>query len=135
MDITPELTIDITPELEPPASLCDTCSNPGSCCRGFMISSHWFPVDGWEELAKDFLHKNGVPFFQPIKAVTIDKSRCKVACDCTLLDENGRCSDYENRPAVCRNYEPASDQLCCEWKGEREPAIPEEFLVCPKDSK
>ena len=63
------------------------------------------------------------------------KSRCKVACDCTLLDENGRCSDYENRPAVCRNYEPASDQLCCEWKGERKPSIPEEFLVYPKDSK
>lgn len=35
---------------------------------------------------------------------------------CPLLDwQTGRCTEYETRPALCRNYEPKSDPLCAEY--------------------
>jgi len=32
---------------------------------------------------------------------------------CPLLVD-GRCSDYDNRPELCRDYQPMSDLLCAE---------------------
>ncbi len=34
---------------------------------------------------------------------------------CPLLVD-GRCSDYENRPALCRYFRAGSDKLCCMWE-------------------
>jgi Fe-S-cluster containining protein len=31
---------------------------------------------------------------------------------CPLLGADGRCTDYERRPQICRNYEPGQDGLC-----------------------
>jgi len=28
---------------------------------------------------------------------------------CPMLDENGRCSIYENRPSACRSYQPGQE--------------------------
>jgi Fe-S-cluster containining protein len=41
---------------------------------------------------------------------------------CPLLDiKTGRCSDYENRPALCRSYKAGSDYLCImKWRQDRE---------------
>jgi len=36
---------------------------------------------------------------------------------CPRLGRDGRCTDYENRPALCRSYEPGTDPLCAEWDG------------------
>lgn len=117
----------------PYPSACDTCKAPGSCCRDFAISSHSFPIESWEADAANFLKDMQVPFFRVIKAVKCDyNNRVKVACDCTLLDENGRCSDYENRPVICRIYRPKSDALCCEYEGERPPPVREESWLYPK---
>lgn len=41
---------------------------------------------------------------------------------CTLLDEQGRCSDYEHRPALCRAYVPRSDPLCIMHESHMEEA-------------
>ncbi len=41
------------------------------------------------------------------------------AHDCPFLQaESGRwlCSIYETRPLVCRTYEPASSEICPQWK-------------------
>jgi len=32
--------------------------------------------------------------------------------NCPVLGPDGRCGDYENRPATCRSYEPGVDALC-----------------------
>lgn len=34
---------------------------------------------------------------------------------CPLLGRDGRCTDYENRPALCRTYQSGEDALCAEW--------------------
>ena len=31
---------------------------------------------------------------------------------CPVLGRDGRCTDYENRPALCRSFEAGSDPLC-----------------------
>jgi Fe-S-cluster containining protein len=36
---------------------------------------------------------------------------------CSNLLPNGRCGDYDNRPGLCRSFEPASDPLCVHWRG------------------
>jgi hypothetical protein len=30
---------------------------------------------------------------------------------CPLLGRDGRCTDYENRPALCRHFQPGSNRL------------------------
>lgn len=30
---------------------------------------------------------------------------------------DGRCGDYENRPALCRSFEPQSEALCVHFNG------------------
>lgn len=32
---------------------------------------------------------------------------------CKNLGRDGRCTDYANRPDLCRSFEPGSDRLCC----------------------
>ena len=42
--------------------------------------------------------------------------------ECPFLYSSGDlwlCSIYETRPAVCRNYQPGSSELCPQWKIER----------------
>lgn len=35
--------------------------------------------------------------------------------DCPLLGEDGRCTDYDGRPELCRLYEAGSDPICAEY--------------------
>lgn len=37
--------------------------------------------------------------------------------NCKNLLPNGRCGDYENRPDLCRRFEPASGPLCVHYMG------------------
>lgn len=36
---------------------------------------------------------------------------------CEWLGEDGRCTHYEERPQLCRSYQPQSDALCAEYIG------------------
>lgn len=36
---------------------------------------------------------------------------------CPKLLPNGRCGDYENRPGLCRSYQPLDDGLCVHFGG------------------
>lgn len=105
-------------------SECDTCPKPGNCCTGFYLSG-WelrspdlTNSPNWYEKAQEVLKGYKYPFFKPIELTStvrrtdnevIDKG---VRVGCTLLTTEGRCGDYENRPSLCRVYEPKSDPLC-----------------------
>lgn len=104
------------------ASPCDTCSKPGSCCKGFILSPLFSPAN-WERDAPQTLAHLGVPFFRVVEAVRAPGDEMvAVRCDCDRIGVDGRCTDYENRPSVCRDYSPLSDPLCCEYVGP--PPIP-----------
>ena len=101
-------------------SLCDTCHEPGRCCRSIVLNhgdgemTWWADNDPAEVLAEHI----GEHWFVPIEAEkrsyqsgeghTYHSGRWR----CTALGEDGRCTVYERRPQLCRNYEPGSDGLC-----------------------
>lgn len=108
-------------------SPCDTCSRPGSCCKGFVLSTLFSPAN-WEHDATPRLAQFGVPFFRVVEAVrSVGDGMVGVRCDCDRLGADGRCTDYENRPDVCRNYDPLSDALCIEFVGPLPIPYPEHF--------
>jgi Fe-S-cluster containining protein len=111
--------------------LCDNCRQPGRCCTGFYLGD-------MGETALDAL----VSMATMLSVTTADgrsagsRELVVVAAEtdtdvmlglpfmplfkhrpgawhfwCPLLVK-GRCSDYENRPALCRSFDAGSDTLC-----------------------
>ena len=108
--------------------ICGKCHAPGSCCKGFQLMS----LVGWEnpedisskvESALQVLNNLGIDFFVPynvqkqcnIEYQTFnpspDSRKAAMTWQCTRL-KDGMCSDYENRPDLCKTYKPMSDDLC-----------------------
>lgn len=100
--------------------LCETCLKPGSCCRDLFLSS----VDGNSDVdgpmsaekAEHWAMGRQLPF-RPL----VQQSDGKWRWWCPKLDEaTGRCTDYENRPALCRAFAAGSDPLCVHYLAEPE---------------
>lgn len=102
-------------------SACDTCPKPGACCRGFhlplyadhplkilvLMAANWLPylpVDSRYEL-----------FELDNENWATDKRR-DYTYNCPALGHDGRCTIYEDRPDICRRYQPGQDQLCVVWQ-------------------
>lgn len=105
-------------------SLCDKCYAPGACCKRFKLScASGQPVTFWtDEPIEDQLRAKGLPF-EPVEQLgewtDPDSGRMYAAFEynCPLLRLDGRCGDYENRPNLCRQFEPGSDTLCVHYMG------------------
>jgi len=116
-------------------SLCDTCREPGACCKGLAINIR-FPI----EMPPDQVQKHvaegtptyeggpnhqPVPTFVPINRATylddgeLEPKYCTWRFNCTALDEEtGRCNIYRDRPQVCRDFEAGSDPICVHYSGD-----------------
>jgi Fe-S-cluster containining protein len=105
-------------------SLCELCPKPGECCRSIVPSYTVWMRGGWRGNALKMLAAKGLPFMpvainQRFRDRSTGRYYCEVECSCPNLDEaTGRCTDYANRPDICRNYVPASDDLCVLGHGE-----------------
>lgn len=117
------------------ASLCDACTNPGRCCTGFTLPvARWketplealvvmatvnvgTTTEGWSLLLdprpgkprrRDLVSADvGLPFM-PLSRQPNGNWRWW----CPHLVK-GRCSIYEDRPTLCRQFEAGTDPLCC----------------------
>lgn len=120
-------------------SLCDTCRNPGQCCSGFTLNigtpetylealvlmatvgngtdptreglfgqSFSLPDKTPEDWEHVWL---GLPFL-PLWKDSLGNWRYW----CIHLSANGRCTIYEDRPPLCREYKAGSCRLCAEWE-------------------
>lgn len=101
-------------------SPCDTCRSPGECCKMFVLSP-WYGRDNWKEEATADMERRGFSYFVPVRSVPNIFGRDDVTqCffQCTRLGEDGRCTSYEDRPTVCRIFEPRSDRLCAEFENQ-----------------
>jgi Fe-S-cluster containining protein len=101
-------------------SACDTCPKPGSCCKGFTLnngrSSPGFPASDWMARGIAYADRHHLPFI-PLETYesTVegsDDGYVGIRWQCKNLTPEGRCGDYENRPELCRIYEPGQDKLC-----------------------
>jgi Fe-S-cluster containining protein len=112
--------------------LCDNCAYPGHCCSGFTL------LPGKDALEIDMLislatvqhgahNGQSVRLSGPISRDDANLEHVQLGLpfmpqrkhedgywrfSCFMLDENGRCGDYENRPALCRSYKSGSDGIC-----------------------
>lgn len=96
-------------------SLCDTCIQPGNCCRGFVLVGKGFSPDNWQQEAQDLVNRNGMPFFKAVRPTLQlyrDSDVIGAFYNCDRLGADGRCTDYENRPQTCVRYEAGADALC-----------------------
>ncbi|MBV8060791.1 MAG: YkgJ family cysteine cluster protein [Alphaproteobacteria bacterium] len=96
-------------------SKCDTCRKSGNCCKGFILN---FPVNAerWKDEASDWMKAYDLPF-EPVRAIpSFDfDGKVGVVYDCTKIGSDGRCTIYEDRPHLCRIYEPGQDGICAEF--------------------
>jgi Fe-S-cluster containining protein len=110
--------------------VCNNCPTPGRCCTGLGLGGFaWgkHPLEALVEAATVVTARDGN------RPVALDGFEHDVMRDiqiglpfmpfqrlenghwrwwCPNLTLEGRCGDYENRPALCRSFEPASDPLC-----------------------
>jgi Fe-S-cluster containining protein len=125
------------------ASLCDRCFAPGHCCKGLVLS-HAISKDAvvfWDDRPdsiQEFLDEKNFPFIVTEKVETytatnksgsaedVGRTYSAYRYGCKNLLPSGRCGDYENRPDLCRSFEPASDGLCVHYQGAEagDPTIP-----------
>jgi Fe-S-cluster containining protein len=100
---------------------CDSCHAPGACCKGFVLTNMRVKDDlNWKESSEIFLTQKsdlGLTRFYAVSKVTGSQRDGTVAVrlNCSSLTKEGRCGDYENRPNLCRVFEPGSDPLCAEY--------------------
>lgn len=102
------------------AASCDSCRRPGACCRGFVLN-FTVPMDDWYAAAMRQLDAHGIDYFVPRRprsdvATVHSDIATAVMFDCSRLGPDGRCTDYENRPKLCRVFEAGSDPLCGEHR-------------------
>lgn len=102
-------------------SSCDACIRPGACCSGFVVSDTRGAITFWDtdtrQQMRDAMAGRGLPFL-PIAALSTHtdaesgRTYSKWSMGCPRLGGDGRCTDYENRPQLCRDFEVGSDTLC-----------------------
>ena len=118
-------------------SICDSCRDPGHCCRSFRVSRYFKPettraevkehllngTDDFDEgtiyevLPFDPLIRNGGFFAYPNEVVP---QSIQWSFSCPKLGEDGRCTIYDKRPQLCRSYEAKSDLICIETEVKTE---------------
>src|ERR1044072_8805943 len=103
-------------------SMCDNCFQPGECCKSlFLRENNGEPIVFWEGEDKDLMAARGLPFeLAEIHERWVDddgRPFVTAVWNCPKLDPaTGRCTIYENRPLVCRSYEPGQDALCVHFQ-------------------
>lgn len=123
-----------------PDSPCDSCRDPGYCCRNFTISVV-FPADMPRAEVQKHVSEGTdpwdgncdgelTPFMHPNRIATRYAFRGEHkphgviwAFSCDRLGADGRCTQYEDRPRLCRTYEPKDDLLCIEYDGTYKGAL------------
>lgn len=128
-------------EMNKEKSLCGTCRDPGACCRSIQIPREFLPgttrkeverhlKDGTTNIPGQVLNLSDprpLPF-TPLREATCigpetgyskEITSVKWVYTCPMVTDEGRCSIYENRPEICKLYEPGSDPMCVHHDGSR----------------
>jgi len=110
-----------------PVSLCDKCYAPGTCCRELTLTvNFWAEEEVTNQLLRERISNHpgnkNVPFEPVRQSVRVEHDKNGRAYGpwvwrCPKLLKNGRCGDYDNRPDVCRIFEPGENRLCVHFQG------------------
>jgi Fe-S-cluster containining protein len=104
---------------------CDTCRVPGFCCTNIRLftPSGEFTIWDTDEPGQALRERQPEPLpFLPLAKLRTFKAPegaySTWGWTCTRLTAEGRCGDYENRPALCRSFVPIEDLRCLMRYGE-----------------
>ena len=100
-------------------SACDTCIKPGACCHDFALNGRdgglYFNEGNWQVEAEEKMAFYGMPF-KPLRVDPMFQDAhpglVSLRFTCPKVTPEGRCSIYETRPQLCRDYAAGSDKLC-----------------------
>ncbi len=107
-------------------SWCDKCPKPGNCCKKMQISAPrndgagteqvTFWLDEGPDAARAYMKVAGLPF-EPLEVLQVfetaeGRKYGNYSFTCPKLGDDGRCTIYENRPQLCRDYKAGQDPLC-----------------------
>lgn len=99
------------------SAICARCVEPGHCCKRFHLSGENGSFVCWDEdePAHTIEHFHAIErLWQWTVEFGPDTGRTYSAWvwTCDKLGDDGRCTIYEDRPDLCRRFEPLSDGLC-----------------------
>ncbi len=77
-----------------------SCRMCGGCCRRICLSVDGKWIKSKRQTKRAYETKPELRIFKP----TGTKVDGMLEFCCEKLNENGTCSDYENRPEICRNF-------------------------------
>jgi Fe-S-cluster containining protein len=102
-------------------SLCETCREPGHCCKAFNLTGTGdHHVTFWDDDVPHFDRFPFVPLYR-IGQGTVEfgpeagRTYSWWRWGCPKLGADGRCTIYDTRPQLCRDFEPGSNPLCIEY--------------------
>lgn len=106
------------------ASICDSCSAPGACCKTIRVSNRLNVTTALEALAimascQPASGELGLPFIPRERTRSYLNGEFSISpvveewtYDCIHLTSEGRCGNYEFRPKLCRVFEAGVDKPC-----------------------
>ena len=98
--------------------LCEACLSPGHCCKKIHLSDTTgaLYIEGEQDPVEVVTRKIGQHWFKPLEechSLEVEGvRRVDYLWECTALGPDGRCTVYENRPQLCRDYVAGTDRLC-----------------------
>lgn len=107
-------------------SLCDRCYAPGQCCKHFSLYGPGGKMTFWLEgggTVSEHLERHELPFAPVLEGEYEDDHGRRYGSyhfECPKLTPEGRCSIYEDRPRLCRAFEPAGGSKLCVHSGGAE---------------
>ena len=96
---------------------CNNCPKRGQCCKNFMLHAKaeqppWsFTSKDSKERVTSRLKKENLSFFIPTK-----KYKYRWLFKCSKISKNGRCTIYQSRPQLCKDFKIGEDVLCYYYK-------------------
>lgn len=85
-----------------------SCRCCGSCCRriNLRVGGSWLSSpEQFDRVRRDH------PPYRRFVVSGVD-AQGLLQLNCTLLQDDGRCGDYENRPSICKSFPTTSLLLC-----------------------
>jgi Fe-S-cluster containining protein len=105
-------------------SMCDSCLSPGACCKRLTLSGPFAKPMSLEAVEHKLIDPDWISqtkgVFRP--GTQTDDGRWEFWC--TALGADGRCTIYEDRPQLCRDYRPGHDGLCIHYWPDPESPTP-----------
>lgn len=101
------------------ASICESCTAPGICCRKFPLTGERGEFSVWADEDPVAALENAIGAAMPFEPLEVHRSYESDGrryqtwwWSCPHVSAEGRCGIYDDRPKTCRVFAAGEDALC-----------------------